>query len=67
LPGLWPQFFKIGNSILTIFVIKLIVIKIGGTTIYEKLTRVAAGLVAGGLIGRVILLLATLAGGPLTY
>jgi len=67
LPGLWPEYLKIGNSILIAFIIKLIVLKVGGTALYEKLTKPVAGIVGGVLIGRVLLLIATLFGGPLTY
>ncbi|MGQ9691195.1 MAG: DUF6785 family protein [Thermoproteota archaeon] len=67
LPGLWPQWLKIGNTILIVFIIKLIVLRVGGTTLYEKLTKPVAGIVGGVLIGRVLLLIATFFGGPLTY
>ncbi|MEM2598306.1 MAG: DUF6784 domain-containing protein [Thermoproteota archaeon] len=65
--GLFPGWLKMVNAFMLAFIIKLIVLKVGGTALYEKATKPAAGIAAGALIGRCILLLATVFGGPLAY
>lgn len=59
---------KYSPAILVTTILKYAVVKIGGTPLYEKATHFAAGIIAGSLIGRVILgVIGYVTGLPLVY
>jgi hypothetical protein len=59
---------KFSPAIAMTFFIKLAVTRIGGTPLYDKATHLCAGLIAGSLVGRVILqVIGYVTGLPLVY